>query len=75
MRRRARSSAEFFAHRALPARFERFLPDLTVLLNCIYWTSGIAAGDQTGVRDLFSGGGSELRVIGDMRRARRRRIR
>jgi saccharopine dehydrogenase (NAD+, L-lysine forming) len=47
--------------------FERYLPDLTVLMNCIYWAPRYPRlVDLAQVRKLYGPGQPRLRVIGDI---------
>jgi len=60
--------AEYYAHpERYRAAFERYLPRIHVLLNCIYWEPRyprlVSAG---GIRALYAGGQPALRVIGDI---------
>jgi len=49
------------------AAFERYLPQLTVLVNCIYWAPKYPRlVTVESARQLYAGGQPQLRVIGDI---------
>jgi saccharopine dehydrogenase (NAD+, L-lysine-forming) len=60
---------EYFQHpERYRSRFEMYMPFLTVLVNCIYWTPAYPRlVTKQAVRDLYAGGRPpRLRVIGDI---------
>lgn len=60
--------SHYYAHpEAYKNNFERFIPHLTILMNCMYWDSRyprIVTKDF--LADLFKGGTPKLQVIGDV---------
>ena len=52
---------------AFEARFETWLPDLTVLVNCIYWDARYPRLiTKDALERLYAGGDARLKVIGDI---------